>query len=209
MGPYSYCVITGAGISRDGDGVQFAMRLFCARGGRFVCYFRRRGARTGNMNLYEAAQLAKDLMKQHGLDDWSFSFDHARRRFGQCNYTHRRITLSKRLTFLNPLEEVRDTILHEIAHGLTPGAKHGPRWRAKCREIGARAVRCFTEERVVTPPRRAAPYLLGCPKCEWWVERRRRIRRNYLCTRCGGKVIYRAVTTAAAGKSTQCTIAST
>lgn len=143
------------------------------------------------MNLYEAAHLARELMNRHGLHDWSFAFDHARRRFGRCDYTHRRITLSKSLTFLNFLEEVRDTVLHEIAHALTPGAKHGPRWRAKCREVGARPVRCYTEQHVVSPPRRPARYLLGCPQCQWWVERHRTARQPYICTRCRGKVTYR------------------
>ena len=82
------------------------------------------------MNLYEAAHLAKELMTRHGLAGWSFEFDHARRRFGRCDYTHRRITLSKPLTFLNPIEEVRDTLLHEIAHALAgERAGHGAKWR--------------------------------------------------------------------------------
>ena len=145
------------------------------------------------MNLYEAAQLARDLLKRHDLHDWQFAYDHARRRFGRCDYTHQRITLSRTLTFLNPIEQVRDTILHEIAHALTPGAKHGPRWRAKCREIGAQPVRCFNDDEVATPARRAARYLFGCPRCDWWVERHRRANRRsrYVCTRCRGAVVFR------------------
>ena len=147
------------------------------------------------MNLIEASNLARALMAQHGLDGWSFAFDHARRRFGRCDYTHRQITLSKPLTFLNPLEEVRDTILHEIAHALAPGAKHGPRWRAVCQHIGARPMRCYTDARVVSPPRKPAAYLFGCPSCNWWVERRRSSRRKYQCKRCRGTVIFRQCTT--------------
>src|SRR6476659_8376122 len=104
------------------------------------------------MNLYEAGALARQLLRQHGLHDWRFELDHARRRFGRCDYTHRRITLSRPLTLLNPLEEVRDTLLHEIAHALTPGAGHGPRWRAMCRQLGARPVRCYADGAVVAPP---------------------------------------------------------
>ena len=89
------------------------------------------------MNLYEAAHLARTLMAEHGLGDWSFAFDHARRRFGACNYTRRRISLSRPLVLLNEIDAVRDTILHEISHALCPGDKHGPRWRATCRRIGA------------------------------------------------------------------------
>jgi predicted SprT family Zn-dependent metalloprotease len=143
------------------------------------------------MNLYEAGHLARQLMKQHGLPGWTFEFDHARRRFGCCNYTHHKITLSRSLTFLNPIEEVRDTILHEIAHALTPGAGHGLRWRQKCGEIGARAKRCFTEDRVVSLPRPPARYLFGCPRCDWWVQRHRAARREFQCKQCRGKVVFR------------------
>ena len=106
------------------------------------------------MNLYEAAHLARKLMNDHGLVDWRFDFDHARRRFGRCNYTHKLISLSRPLTLLNGIDEVRDTILHEIAHALCPKDGHGPRWRATCRRIGARPVRCYTDEQVISPPPR-------------------------------------------------------
>lgn len=143
------------------------------------------------MNLHEAAYLAKQLIDQHALVGWRFEFDHARRRFGKCDYTNRRITLSRYLTFLNGIDEVRDTILHEIAHALCPGDGHGAKWRATCRAIGARPKRCFTEAQVVTPPRRAARWQMGCPKCEWWTDRRRRLRPTdrYICKRCRGKVV--------------------
>jgi predicted SprT family Zn-dependent metalloprotease len=143
------------------------------------------------MNLHLAQHLARTLMKEHGLDErgWTFSFDHARRRFGSCNLTRKRITLSRPLAFLNTEEQVRDTLLHEIAHALTPGDGHGRRWKAMCARIGARPQRCYRENEVIAPPRPAAPYLLGCPACGWWVERRRRPTRRLLCRYCRDKVI--------------------
>ena len=145
------------------------------------------------MNLYEAAHLAKSLMREHGLLDagWTFGFDHARRRFGRCDYTNRRITLSRPLTFLNGVDEVRDTILHEIAHALSPGDGHGPRWRAACRRIGARPVRCYDDETVASPPLSAPRYRFGCPRCDWWVERRRASRRRFVCKTCRGRAVFR------------------
>jgi predicted SprT family Zn-dependent metalloprotease len=136
------------------------------------------------MNLYEAKDLALALMRQHGLHGWTFRYDHARRRFGSCRYRQKVITLSRPLTFLNPEEQVRDTILHEIAHALAPDDGHGDKWRQRCREIGAKPARCYTDEEVASPPRRAAPYEIGCQRCGWWADRRRRTRRKLVCRLC-------------------------
>jgi predicted SprT family Zn-dependent metalloprotease len=145
------------------------------------------------MNLYVARDMATALMRQHGLADWNSRFDHARRRFGSCRAREKRITLSRPLTFLNDEAQVRDTILHEIAHALTPGDGHGSRWRAKCVEIGAQPKRCYGDAEVVSPPRREAPYEIGCARCGWWAERRRITRRRKLvCRACRSPVVYRA-----------------
>ncbi len=144
------------------------------------------------MNLHAARILAVKLMQQHGLVGWSFKFDHARRRFGCCNFTRRVISLSKPLTFLNEEGEVRDTILHEIAHALTPKTGHGPAWKAMCVRLGAKPVRCFKSEEVVTPPKRPAPMQIGCPTCGWWADRHKRTNRKLICRKCRTVVVYRA-----------------
>src|ERR1700760_1168305 len=97
-------------------------------------------------------------MHQHGLVGWTFRFDNARRRFGSCRYGSKLITLSRPLVYLNDVEQVRDTILHEIAHALAPGDKHGPRWRAACVKVGAIPKRCYTDDAVRSPPRAAARF---------------------------------------------------
>ncbi len=143
------------------------------------------------MNLFEARHLAKTLMHAHGLHDWTFRFDHAKRRFGSCSSRKRVITLSKSLTTLNSIVEVRDTILHEIAHALTPGDGHGEKWKNACVQVGAKPIRCYTDAEVVSPPRRAARYAIGCRTCGWWMDRHRINRRVLLCKKCSGGVIYR------------------
>ena len=145
------------------------------------------------MHPHDARNLAWELMRLHGLSDqgWRFRFDHARRRFGSCRYREKAITLSRPLTLLNAEPEVRDTLLHEIAHALCPGDNHGPRWRAKCREIGARPARCYTDATVASPPRAPARYEYGCQSCGWWVERRRRAANRYVCAKCRGGLVYR------------------
>ena len=143
------------------------------------------------MTLFETQTLAKTLLRQHGLLDWKFRFDRARRRFGSCSVRRKTITLSRAITMMNSDEQIRDTILHEIAHALTPGDGHGSRWKAMCVKIGAKPERCFTEKEVVVPPRREAPYLIGCKQCNWWSDRRKITRSRLLCRKCRAPISYR------------------
>jgi predicted SprT family Zn-dependent metalloprotease len=129
-------------------------------------------------------------MIQHGLSGWTFRFDHARRRFGSCRYGEKAITLSRPLTLLNDAGQVRDTILHEIAHALCPGEGHGPNWKEQCRQIGAKPVRCYTDQSVRSPARAPARYRMGCDRCGWWVDRRRRASGRYICRHCRGPLVY-------------------
>jgi hypothetical protein len=100
------------------------------------------------MNIAEAEKLARELMQQHGLEGWQFKWDRAKKRLGSCNYTRRRITLSAHQTKNREVVEVKDTILHEIAHALLPPRSgHGKLWKAKCVEIGAKPQRCVVVER--------------------------------------------------------------
>ncbi len=143
------------------------------------------------MDLHAAKILATDLIRQHGLLGWSFRFDRARRRFGSCRVRARLITLSRPLTLLNSDAQVRDTILHEIAHALAPKDGHGARWKAACRKLGAKPVRCFNDKEVVAPARKPARYQIGCGRCGWWAQRRRLNARPLVCRSCRDQVIYR------------------
>jgi predicted SprT family Zn-dependent metalloprotease len=129
------------------------------------------------MNLIQAKKLAIELMSDHGLLDtgWSFELDNAKTRFGVCRYRSKRIGLSQPLTLVNNEAEVRDTILHEIAHALTPGHHHDSVWKAKCREIGCRDERCYTKENTVTI---AGKYKAVCGGCGKTFERMKRVPRG-------------------------------
>ena len=133
------------------------------------------------MELAQARHLAIELMRRHGVGDWGFRFDHARRRLGCCHYGSRTISLSRPLTLLNPEATVRDTLLHEIAHALTPGAGHGPAWRLRAATLGARPRACADAGEVTLPP---APYALVCDGCGARLARYRRPRRRYVCRAC-------------------------
>lgn len=81
--------------------------------------------------------LAKDLMAEHGLDDWTFEFDRAKVRLGACHYSTKTISLSRPLCEWVSEYEIIDTLLHEIAHALVgPGEGHNHRWRRVAVSIG-------------------------------------------------------------------------
>ena len=109
------------------------------------------------MDLKEAFDLLHEEMGAHGLIDlgWEAKMDHARKRFGICRMSSKEISLSRPLVELNPEEEVRDTILHEIAHALAweihkENCGHDERWKEICRRIGARPVASYDDE-VIEP----------------------------------------------------------
>lgn len=92
------------------------------------------------MNHYQAAQLAKQKMAEHGLQDWKFAMNgRLKNTLGRCCYSIRTIELGKDYVAANDLPQVLDTILHEIAHALAgPNAGHGPVWKSVCLKIGAK-----------------------------------------------------------------------
>jgi len=116
------------------------------------------------MKLQTAEKLARELMRKHLLFDWQFEFDRSKRRFGVCNFNRKTIGLSKQLTLLNGKAQVRDIILHEIAHALVGrGHGHDKVWKAMCRKIGAKPTRCYDADKVNTP---APRYVGECPVCK-------------------------------------------
>lgn len=123
------------------------------------------------MDIQQAELLASNLMTQHGLYDkgWRFEYDRAKKRIGGCDHSHQVIQLSATLTALNSEEEIRDTILHEIAHALV-GYSHGhdTTWKLKAREIGARPERCYDTSKLVLPK---AKYLGKCSQCGIEIKR--------------------------------------
>lgn len=76
------------------------------------------------------------IEKYLGGQGWKFAWNNRKRAFGLCSYRKKEIQLSIFLSETEPFDSVCDTILHEIAHALTPGAGHGPAWKAVARRIG-------------------------------------------------------------------------
>jgi predicted SprT family Zn-dependent metalloprotease len=138
--------------------------------------------------LAAVARLARELMVKHQLNQWSFQFDHATKRAGCCHYATHLLSLSHEFAKRAPDEEIRETILHEIAHALVGQAHgHDDVWRAKALETGCSGRRCHDLQ--FTPPR----YIVKCEQ-NCWVATAERRRRGAVCKRCRGKVLYLAYT---------------
>lgn len=81
---------------------------------------------------------ADALIRMH-LDPalWSFRFDTAKRRAGLCNFTERRISVSRYLASRWEDDEIYQVLLHEVAHAMAgPTAGHGPQWKRIAADIG-------------------------------------------------------------------------
>ena len=114
---------------------------------------------------------ANALLREHGLDarGWTFAFDNAKRRGGQCRHSDKTITMSKHLVPMWDEGQVRDTLIHEVAHALVgPHNGHGSVWAAKMRELGAKPERTHSNETV------QGRYSAWCPNCATEVYRAHR-----------------------------------
>jgi len=130
------------------------------------------------VELNKAASLARSLMDEYGLHNWTFVWDQAKRRIGQTKHAPKTISLSQPLTLINPQSIIEDTIRHEIAHALVGTRhKHDIVWRRKAVEVGARP---FASKKANAAP---APYTLVCAAGHK-LERYRRPNRELSCTRC-------------------------
>ena len=80
---------------------------------------------------------AEALISVHLDSSWTFGFDNAKRRAGQCDYRRKHLSVSRYLAARHTDEENHQTLLHEVAHALAGAdAAHGPRWKAAARDLG-------------------------------------------------------------------------
>lgn len=80
---------------------------------------------------------ANALIDLHLDQGWSFGFDNAKTRAGLCDYTRKRISVSRYLAARYEDDEIHQVLLHEVAHAMAgTRAGHGPKWRAVAKELG-------------------------------------------------------------------------
>jgi hypothetical protein len=122
------------------------------------------------MEISSALALGRSLLRDHGLEHWRVTTDRAKTRAGVCRFAARTISLSGPLTRLHSESEVRDTLLHEIAHALV-GPRHGHDdvWRRKAVEIGCSGQRTVDAD----SPHVEGPWRGECPAGHTYTRHRR------------------------------------
>lgn len=151
-------------------------------------------------DLKRAHGLAQELLQKHGLaaQGWSVNWTQARSTAGSCSYATKAISLSLHLVGGMHLdngggarptwEEVRETILHEVAHALAgKAAAHGPAWKAIAKDIGCNAERTHHMDLAA----KRYQTLCSSDACDWKgrdvMVRRWKLR----CPRCKAPVAFR------------------
>ena len=151
------------------------------------------------MELLKAQKLCIELMNQHGLTKekgWTFEWFKSKNTAGRCSYRGvsrffggihpegGQIKLSNIITLARQEETVRNTILHEIAHGLTKGHGHDGVWVRKAMSIGCDGKRCFTACEGVKELQETLSrdkYFAECPKCKQDFKMTRLPKRDQWC----------------------------
>ena len=124
---------------------------------------------------------AQTLLAEHGLlPGWSFGWDRATTRFGQCDHRNKRITLSKHLTAKASDQDAEQVVLHEIAHALAGSREgHGSTWRRIAAELGYTGGRTHHQE----PATEGAKWRGNCPNGHE-IVRFRRPGKPTSCAKC-------------------------
>ena len=137
-----------------------------------------------------AQQLIQTHVDKYGLKTgWNFGFDLAPARAGICRYNEKQITLSVTYCLKATKAEIRNTILHEIAHAIVgPNHGHDAMWKTVAEKIGCTAERCHRVEH--TTPRWSGQ--CGCGK-QWKRQRLTQRARTGLCPTCGNNIKWNRV----------------
>lgn len=123
---------------------------------------------------------ANALIDLHLDRSWSFGFDNAKTRAGLCNYTDRRISVSKYLAARYDDDEIHQVLLHEVAHAIAgTRAGHGPKWKSVAKELGYEGKRLHDGEIAGE----FAPWVGTCPAGHLHY-RYRRPTRTLSCGKC-------------------------
>ena len=133
----------------------------------------------------EFLTLARTEMDKNNLFDWGLELDFAKVRAGACHFGEKKITFSRNFIKNSKHNDIKDTILHEIAHALV-GSKNGHNkvWKEMAIKLGCTARRCHTLEFS------EYKWIRFCPN-QCWEQKIHRRKSNLICKKCGSAVLYK------------------
>ena len=122
------------------------------------------------------------------LPNYSLEITPQRKFFGQCNYRTKRIRINGEYIRQCSLDDVKETVLHEIAHGLCFEGGNGrghrnPHFRRICRELGTNPA----GKSMKSDYKHQYKYTITC-QCGFSFGRdhlKRNLLRRYSCGKCG------------------------
>lgn len=152
------------------------------------------------MTSNEVITLAYQLMDKHGLkaDGWIFRFNNRMRAVGLCRkfrlpreVNGRKvigtIELQRLFALTATVEDITDTILHEIAHAIA-GVEHGhnDHWKTVAARIGCSPKACQAVSELSGTRPEGIAYAV-CPSCSYRYKFYRKLKGTtvYHCRYCG------------------------
>lgn len=117
------------------------------------------------------------ISKYPELSGWKLAFHNKKNSLATCNYIRKEILFSIHYVEIMTKHGVEMTIIHELAHALTPkDIAHGKVWRRKCIEMGGNGERVAQDN-----------YYIG--GFDAFLEYKASISKYYLiCPECGNKI---------------------
>lgn len=143
-----------------------------------------------NNNWKYCQKLWKDKSRYHKLFKWSLTPVNTMKYIGQCNYNTQTISIST--VFMRGANcnysKVKKSLMHEIAHALTPGSGHGSEWKRKCSLIGG-------DTRLAASMNLPGMnWVLYCRKCKWRQEQMTKPNiKNKVCSVCNQQIFIKYI----------------
>lgn len=133
------------------------------------------------------------LLRSHGINNWNVSFGKRKRALGLTKYSEKTIEYSNHWVPIMKIQAIDELIIHEVAHALTPGAKHGMNWRMTCLILGGEPEQVSNVSNIIDSDKDVSfgnKYTLVCPKCGQQSFYNRKLKINRSCGICGVPGVY-------------------
>ena len=117
----------------------------------------------------------QDFLDELGLHNWKFRWSRGKKTLGHCNLTRGEIRLSAFAHKHLSEEHIYNTLVHEVAHALTPGARHGPTWKSMMRRLGQNPNTTYRmkgmNDEFIAATEKQYKWAIECPTCKTTIAR--------------------------------------